>query len=75
MDNDRMLEVGNGLIDKLIRTRKSLGMKINDLSEKSGVSKYTIYKIEAYDHKPSLDTLLLLCDALDCRLEIVKGRL
>ncbi len=50
-----------------VRTAK--GYSVRELAHKSGVSSSAINYIENGKRSPSLDTLIKLSNALDCRIE------
>lgn len=54
---------------KRVRTGKEMSQKV--LSEKSGVARSNIARIEGGNLNTGLDTIIKLCDALGCSLEVV----
>lgn len=50
------------------KVRMQRKMSIHDLSEKSGVAKSHIQKIEAGNASPSLEVMCRLAEALECDL-------
>lgn len=54
---------------KLSRTNKEMSQMV--LSEKSGVARSNIARIEGGNLNTGLDTIIKLCDALGCSLEVV----
>ena len=53
-----------------IRNKK--GLSIRELAEACGVSFANIYKIENGKYNVSVDILGKICEALNCRIEIVE---
>lgn len=53
---------------ELRKRRESLGMSMNRLAEKSGLSVGMISFVERELRKPTLDTLLRIAEALDVQL-------
>lgn len=43
-----------------------------ELSEKSGVARSNIARIEGGNLNTGLDTIIKLCEALDCSLEVIS---
>lgn len=63
-------------IDYLTRKIKESKMTLVELSEKSKVTRQTIYNVMNKDHFPSLDTVLQICKTLNLsgtELSIVLG--
>lgn len=54
---------------KRVRTGKEMSQKV--LSEKSGVARSNIARIESGNLNASLNTILSLCEALDCSLVLI----
>lgn len=54
-----------------IRNKK--GLSIRELAEACGVSFANVYKIENGKYNVSIDILGKICEALDCRLEIIEN--
>ena len=52
--------------------RQVKGLSIRQLAEDSGVNFANIYKIENGKYNVSVDILEKICDALDCRIDIVE---
>lgn len=50
--------------------RKILGLRQEDLSEMCGITKRTIYNIEAGKGNPSYKTLLALCEVLGLEMAV-----
>lgn len=59
------------LCKALKRARTGKEMSQMALSEKSGVARSNIARIEGGNLNTGLDTIIKLCDALDCSLEVV----
>lgn len=57
---------------KLAELRKSRGYSIRQLADMSGVNFANIYKIENGKYNVSIDILGKICDALECRIDIMK---
>lgn len=54
---------------KRVRTGKEMSQMV--LSEKSGVARSNIARIESGNLNASLNTILSLCEALDCSLVLI----
>ena len=54
---------------KRVRTGKEMSQM--ELSEKSGVARSNIARIESGNLNASLNTILSLCEALDCSLVLI----
>lgn len=54
---------------KRVRTGKEMSQKV--LSEKSGVARSNIARIEGGNLNTGLDTIIKLCEALECSLEVI----
>ena len=52
-----------------IRNKK--GLSIRELAEASGVNFANIYKIENGKYNVSIDILGKICDALDCKIDVI----
>lgn len=65
--------MGLGYILK--RKRKQKGLSLNDLREKTGLSKSSLSNIENDKNNPTIDTLNKICDALDLLSEDVLSTL
>lgn len=57
---------------KISSIRQSKGLSVRQLSEICGVSSQNITKIEHGRYNVSMDILGKICDALDCRIDIVE---
>lgn len=55
-------------IKKLLARRKELGLSHEQLAQATGLSRAAISFIEARKREPTLKSLLLIADALDCDL-------
>ena len=53
--------------------RKSANLTQHQLSEKSGINRVTLARIETGACKPSLDTLCALSAALGCTIDTLLG--
>ena len=64
---------GGKALGKIIESRRmSLGMTLDDLADKSGLARKTIWRIENGDeHDPRLSTLIPLLKALDSRMSVL----
>lgn len=59
--------------ERLAELRRSKGYSMRQLAEMSGVNFANIYKIENGKYNVSIDILGKICDALGCRIDIVKN--
>lgn len=58
---------------RIAQLRKEKGYSIRQLADRSGVNFANIYKIENGKYNVSIDILGKVCDALGCRIDIVKN--
>ena len=56
---------------RIAEIRQAKGLSIRQLAEASGVNFANIYKIENGKYNVSIDILGKICEALDCRIDIV----
>lgn len=68
-DSARRADIGANLR----RLRKSAGLTLNDLAERSTMSRSALSKIERGDASPSYGTMLKIAAGLDVPLEILLG--
>ena len=57
---------------RLAEIRQAKGLSIRQLAEACGVTAQNITKIEHGKYNVSVDILGKICDALDCRIDIVE---
>lgn len=69
--NENTAQVRMRLCKALKRARTGKEMSQNVLSEKSGVARSNIARIEGGNLNTGLDTIIKLCDALGCSLEVI----
>ena len=53
--------------------RKEKGLSIRELAEACGVTAQNITKIEHGKYNGSIDILGKICEALECRIDIMEG--
>ena len=53
--------------------RKEKGLSIRELAESCGVTAQNITKIEHGKYNVSIDILGKICEALECRIDIMEG--
>lgn len=70
--NERTAQVRMRLCKTLKRARTGREMSQMELSEKSGVARSNIARIEGGNLNTGLDTIIKLCEALDCSLEVIQ---
>lgn len=70
-EQNEMAQVRMRLCKALKRVRTSKEMSQVALSEKSGVARSNIARIESGNLNASLNTILSLCEALDCSLVLI----
>lgn len=58
---------------RIAEIRQAKGLSIRQLAEASGVNFANIYKIENGKYNVSIDILGKICEALGCRIDIVKN--
>lgn len=56
---------------RIAEIRQTKGLSIRQLADASGVNFANIYKIENGKYNVSIDILGKICEALDCRIDIV----
>lgn len=74
LSNDMLVckaEARMRLCKALKQARTSKEMSQMELSEKSGVARSNIARIESGNLNASLNTILSLCEALDCSLVLI----
>ena len=55
--------------------REEVGMSVETLSERTGLTRTQIWHYEAGRREPALDALCAIADALDCSLDLlVRGK-
>lgn len=69
--NEKTAQVRMRLCKALKQARTSKEMSQVALSEKSGVARSNIARIESGNLNASLNTILSLCEALDCSLVLI----
>ncbi len=69
--NEKTAEARMRLCKALKQARTSKEMSQVALSEKSGVARSNIARIEGGNLNASLNTILSLCEALDCSLVLI----
>lgn len=57
---------------RIAEIRQAKGLSIRQLADMSGVNFANIYKIENGKYNVSIDILGKICEALDCRIDIVE---
>ena len=57
---------------RIAEIRQTKGLSIRQLAEASGVNFANIYKIENGKYNVSIDILGKICEALECRIDIVE---
>ena len=57
---------------RIAEIRQAKGLSIRQLAEACGVNFANIYKIENGKYNVSIDILAKICEALNCRIEIVE---
>ena len=57
---------------RIAEIRQAKGLSIRQLAEASGVNFANIYKIENGKYNVSIDILGKICDALDCRIDLIE---
>lgn len=62
----------NRMGEKLAAIRNQKGLSIRELAEACGVTAQNITKIEHGKYNVSIDILGKICEALNCRIEIVE---
>lgn len=70
--NENTAQVRMRLCKALKRARTSREMSQMVLSEKSGVARSNIARIEGGNLNTGLDTIIKLCEALDCSIEVIQ---
>jgi transcriptional regulator with XRE-family HTH domain len=56
---------------RIAEIRQAKGLSIRQLAEASGVNFANIYKIENGKYNVSIDILGKICDALDCKIDVI----
>jgi transcriptional regulator with XRE-family HTH domain len=59
------------VVERLRQRREELGLSVNKLAEKAGMTHVGVMKLESGDRTPMLRTALKLAKALDLRLSSV----
>ena len=59
------------IIVTIMKHRKKSNLTQEQVSEKSGISRTTISRIESFSIQPDVKTLMQICDVFDLELEIV----
>ena len=57
---------------RVAEIRQAKGLSIRKLADASGVNFANVYKIENGKYNVSIDLLGKICDALECKIEILK---
>ena len=55
------------------KLREKAGLSQNQLAKSAGISQAALSKIESEDKNPSVETVFLLADALDCTVSELLG--
>lgn len=71
-EQNETAQVRMRLCKTLKRARTCKEMSQMELSEKSGVARSNIARIEGGNLNTGLDTIIKLCEALDCSLEVIQ---
>ena len=58
---------------RIAEIRQAKGLSIRQLAEACGVNFANIYKIENGKYNVSIDILGKICEALECRIDIMEG--
>ena len=58
---------------RIAELRKGKGITIVEMTEKTGLKKSTIWRVETGKFPPTLDTLTKIADVLGCRIEVVEN--
>lgn len=72
--NENTAQVRMRLCKALKRARTGKEMSQMVLSEKSGVARSNIARIEGGNLNTGLDTIIKLCEALECSLEVIPRK-
>ena len=56
---------------RIAEIRQAKGLSIRQLAEASGENFANIYKIENGKYNVSIDILGKICDALDCKIDVI----
>lgn len=56
---------------RIAEIRQAKGLSIRQLADASGVNFANIYKIENGKYNVSIDILGKICDALDCKIDVI----
>jgi len=64
----------DSLIRQLAARRKALDLSHETLAQRAGLSRAAVSFIEARKREPTLLTLLLIAEALDCRLDTLLAK-
>lgn len=70
-EQNETAQVRMRLCKALKRVRTAKEMSQMELSEKSGVARSNIARIEGGNLNTGLDTIIKLCEALDCSLVLI----
>ena len=70
--NEKTAQVRMRLCKALKRARTGKEMSQMELSEKSSVARSNIARIEGGNLNTGLGTIIKLCEALDCSLEVIQ---
>lgn len=65
MGHDEAKKITDKLSADLKKRRYEIGMSMQELSYRSGVSRSSIKRIEEADRQPNIETILLMASALD----------
>jgi len=71
MKDEEIDRLTAAVVERLKRRREELGLSVNKLAEKAGMTHVGILKLESGDRTPMLRTALKLAKALDLRLSSV----
>lgn len=56
------------LLNALIETRKSMGLRQKDVAQKMGIGQPAVSELESGNTAPKFETLLRYAEAVDCRI-------
>ncbi|WP_164508979.1 helix-turn-helix domain-containing protein [Clostridium rectalis] len=73
MNRGKIENTNNILGERIKKRREELGLTMEDLAVKIGVSKSSIYYLENGTNKPRLDTLQQISEQLHCSISYLIG--
>jgi HTH-type transcriptional regulator, cell division transcriptional repressor len=65
--DEQIIQSGKAIAEAIKTRREFLGLSMNALSQKAGISVQSVSFIETAVNSPSLSTFLRICDALEVR--------